>query len=77
MLVNILLLGWAWRRIFIKKSIALAASVIVIKYAIIGLMIFHLVQRSSFEVLGFILGLTSVILSLLMAAFIDHKKGLS
>lgn len=74
MLVNIVLLTWAWRRIFIKKSIALAVSVIVIKYAIIGLLVFKLAQKETFEMAGFLIGLTSVLPSMLLAAVMDHKN---
>lgn len=42
---NILVMFWAWRLIFRKKFVALAASVIVIKYAILCLIIYIFVQE--------------------------------
>ena len=46
MFVNVLIIVWAWNRIFIKKAITLAVSVIVFKYAILIFVLYWMIQRS-------------------------------
>ncbi|MCB0412573.1 MAG: hypothetical protein KDD22_08615, partial [Bdellovibrionales bacterium] len=41
--INLALVIWTWSKIFRKKSIALASSVIVFKYAILGVFIYLIV----------------------------------
>lgn len=58
---NLGALMWAWQSIFLKKSIALAASVIVFKYAFLGVTIFWVISSEVVEVIPFAIGLSIVI----------------
>ncbi|AHZ85669.1 hypothetical protein AB1A81_00040 [Bdellovibrio bacteriovorus] len=64
-LVSFFLMGWAWGLIFSKKLVALAIGIIVFKYAILGIIIFKLVDQTWFDTLWFALGVASFILSAL------------
>lgn len=60
---SFIMLGIGYGMIFKKKLIALAIGIIVIKYAILGIIIFTLVKLSWFNPLWFSLGVASFILS--------------
>src|SRR5687768_5172301 len=62
-LTSCILLGIGYALIFRKKLIALAVSIIVFKYAILGIIIFTLVKLSWFSPLWFALGVSSLIFS--------------
>lgn len=64
--VNFLILGIAWSLIFQKKLIALAVPLIIFKYAILGLIIYQVVQSSSIDLLWFCLGIGSFVISALI-----------
>lgn len=66
--LSFFLLGIGWKLIFQKKLIALAVTIIVFKYAILGIIIFRLRDLSWFEPLWFALGVSSFILSALAFA---------
>ena len=55
-LINIFVLSWAFYRIFIKKAIALAVGVIVLKYAILIFILYGLVNSTN--VVALVLGLS-------------------
>lgn len=74
MAFNLVVMIWTWDRIFIKKSIALAAGVIVFKYAILGFIVYFLMARSEGQVVGFLVGLFSVVPTVVAISL--HKKGL-
>jgi hypothetical protein len=76
MLFNIAVIAWVWRRIFVKKSIALTVSVIVGKYAIIGIAVYWLVVKSSMNVIGFLTGAIAIVIALFVAAVDSHRKSL-
>lgn len=59
--INLLTIVWVWQRIFQKKSIALAASVIVIKYAILGAIIYFVLKDGKIDPIRFIVGLSSIL----------------
>jgi hypothetical protein len=67
-LVSVFLLGWAWSLIFKKKLVALAAVIIVIKYAILGIIIFELAKQAWFRPLWFSLGVASFTLTAIFYA---------
>lgn len=71
--LNLLIMSWAWRRIFLKKTIALAISAIVIKYAILGLSIYILVLQNRVDVMSFMIGLGTLIPTVFALA-IDYKS---
>lgn len=60
---NWVLLIWSWRQIFLKKSIALGVSVIVIKYAILGLILYHVITSERWDVAGFLIGISTAVLT--------------
>jgi hypothetical protein len=60
--------------IFRKKMIALAVGIIVIKYAILGIIIFTLVKLAWFDPLWFALGVASLILSAIAYALKESTR---
>jgi len=55
--VNLVVIIWAFQKIFNKKSIALAVSVIVFKYSIL-ILLFAMLYKSGWQIdLGFLAGL--------------------
>ena len=74
MLINLLLMAWAWSRIFAKKSVALAAGVIVFKYAILGLIIYLLVRDPRVSTGWFLIGLSVLLPNVLVYAFIYSRN---
>jgi hypothetical protein len=66
--LDFLLLGIAWSWIFNKKLIALAVSLIVFKYAILGLIIYRLIKVLAVDPFWFSMGVASFILSALIYA---------
>ena len=73
-LLNLLALAWAWSRIFRKKTVALAVGVIVIKYAILGLIIYVLIKQNKVQPVWFLGGLSSIFLSILVYTFGVRKQ---
>ena len=66
--LDFLLLGIAWSWIFNKKLIALAVSLIVFKYAILGLIIYRLIKVMAINPFWFSMGVASFFLSALVYA---------
>lgn len=66
--VNFLFLGIVWGWIFNKKLIALAVSLIVFKYAILGLIIYQLIKVMLVDPFWLAMGIASFILSALVYA---------
>ena len=64
--INFLILGFAWSLIFQKKLIALAVPIIIFKYAILGLIIYQVIQSPSIDLLWFCLGIGSFVISALI-----------
>ncbi len=62
------MLGIGFGMIFKKKLIALAIGIIVIKYAILGIIIFTLVKLAWFNPLWFSMGVASFVLSAIVYA---------
>ncbi len=74
-LLNFNVILWAWSRIFIKKRIALALGVIVIKYAIVLLILYSFVIRYELDVLSLILGMTTMLtVTMAMALLVAQDK---
>lgn len=72
--LNLVLLVWGWRRIFLKKSIALAVSAIVFKYAILGVLIYLILTRMQINPLAFIVGLSTMIPTTLAYAYSARRR---
>jgi len=70
---NFYLILWAWSRIFLKKRIALATSVIVIKYALLGIIIYNVALLKSNEIASFVIGLMSIIFMIIIYAVVQKK----
>ena len=58
---NLPLVFWSWSRIFNKKSVALAAVIIVFKYAILGVIIYLVTSRPELDGASFLVGLISIV----------------
>lgn len=71
--INILLLYWAWKMIFQKKLIALAVSVIVFKYAILGVIIYYSIRSGNFSAQWMTVGFSILLPSVLGYAFIKTR----
>lgn len=68
-------LWWPWHRIFLKKTIALAVSVIVFKYAIIGFSIYKILSLEMIQQGYFLFGLGVIVPSIVFGALIlSHKN---
>lgn len=74
---NWLVLFWVCGRIFRKKSIALGVTVIVIKYAILGLTLFYVINLRSFSVAGFLVGISTLVLTAIGFALSDRWPSMS
>lgn len=70
---NLLVLIWAWRRIFERKGLALAAGVIVLKYAILISSMHWLIGQKIVSAFGFLIG-CGVLLIVLMLLSYDYSK---
>lgn len=71
---NLLVLVWAWGRIIEKKAIALAATVIVVKYAIFGAIIYFVVTQPGLSTVGFLLGFSSMVPTLVGLVFFQKRS---
>ncbi len=77
---NFYVILWAWSRIFLKKTIALALSVIVFKYAILGLIIYRAVNSDLYNNVSLMLGLSAVLTLVILIALdlsLNKKIGAS
>lgn len=74
MLINLLGLWILWTFIFSKKSIALAVLVIIFKYLILGLILWNLNQIQWMRPVGFIIGLSSLLLGVISAIIFKKLK---
>lgn len=61
MTFNLGALTWTWGRLFEKKSIALAGAIIVIKYAIFGVILFWITRQTWIQVLWLLAGVITII----------------
>lgn len=73
--INWLLIAGSWSLIIHKKSIALGLIVIVIKYPILGLVLFHVASGRYCSVAGFLVGVSTVILTAVGYGFSDKVLG--
>jgi len=67
-MVNLFLIWALWRLVFQKKLIALVVVIIVLKYAILGLVTYKLIKASWLNPLGFAMGLLSNVLAITIFA---------
>ena len=67
---NLLTLVIVWPLILRKKLVALSGGIIVIKFAILGWILYEVVTQNSLQVGWFATGLAVVVLSVLVTAFI-------
>jgi hypothetical protein len=73
MLINVGFLVWTWSRVFQKKQIALAVSLVVFKYALLGVFIYWFLGKSFAQPLWMALGFASILVSALIAAISNNK----
>lgn len=67
-LVNVALMAWAWNRILRKKLVALALSLIVFKYAILGAILYQILKTPWVSALWFCAGIGTLMLAAMGAA---------
>ena len=63
-----------WSRVFQKKQIALSTGLIVFKYALLGVAIFWILNQSWSQPLWVGLGVSTLIVSALVAALLRKKE---
>ncbi len=73
-LLNLAALSFSWKRIFSKKSIALAVFVIIFKYVILGMILWGLSVAGWLNVIGFLIGLASLLFSVFAAMLMKSLK---
>lgn len=74
MLVNVFLVTWAWKRILWKKSIALAVTAIVFKYALFGFLLFGLIYSQKVNAAYFLGGVTLMVVLTVIKSFLKMKE---
>src|SRR6056297_1407563 len=70
---NIIALIWAWRRIIDKKSLVLAGSVIVFKYAILALVLYFSIALKWVDLVGFVIGMATVFPSIITWGYKENE----
>lgn len=68
MMLNVATLNFAWGRILVKKQVALPVGVIVIKYAILGFIIYYVATHNDLLVPWFAAGFSLVLVSAVVSA---------
>ena len=71
-LVNFVFLSAGWGLIFRKKWVALAIAIIVIKYAILGALLYYLMQQPWLNLTWFAVGVASFVGTALIYAKRHH-----
>lgn len=66
---NIIILLWLYRLIFTQKSIALAGTVIVLKYLFLGVLLFFLIAQARVHMVAFFIGMASFLVPVIIATF--------
>lgn len=74
MLLNVVLLKWAWKRILWKKSIALAVAAIVFKYALFGFLLFALIYSQKVNAAYFLVGVTVMVFVTIIRSIKQTKE---
>ncbi len=69
MMLNVATLNFAWGRILTKKQVALPVGVIVIKYAILGFIIYYVATYSVLLIPWFAAGFSMVLFSAVVSTF--------
>lgn len=75
--LNLAALTFSWKRIFSKKTIALAVFVIIFKYVILGMVLWALSVTGWLNIVGFLIGLASLLFSVFTAILtksLSNKK---
>lgn len=71
-----IMLIWSWSEIIQKKSIALGVSIIVIKYAILGLILFLVVTNDKCDMAGFLVGISTTVVTVIGYAASEKVPGI-
>lgn len=71
---NTLVLTFAWSLITKKKLVALPVMLIVIKYAILGVIIYQILNQEWLSYLEFFLGLGSLILTVVIFGLLQNLR---
>ncbi len=69
MMLNVAALNFAWGRILSKKQVALPIGVIVIKYAILGFIIYYVAHQNLLLIPWFAAGFSLVLVSAVASTF--------
>lgn len=73
-LLSFMLMGFAWNFIFKQKFIALSGSVIVFKYAILGIITYKVVSLPWINLLWFAMGLSTLVIPAIAYAINEALK---
>jgi predicted RND superfamily exporter protein len=72
--LNFVLLGALWHRILEKKSVAMTLGLVVIKYAILGAVLFIFIKDWKLPLLPLFAGLSSIGVSFLITAVLSQSS---
>jgi hypothetical protein len=75
--IQLAIIIWCWFRVLAKKSIALPGSVIVIKYAVLGVLIYRILVDHWVDPLAFLTGLGMMVITVVIFGYVQiHDSAL-
>lgn len=73
LILNMLGIWLIWTVVFEKKSVALGVVIIILKYPLLGYIVVLMSRQTWFSSLGVLIGFSSFVLSIVLAALLRHK----
>lgn len=73
-LLNLILLTVGWAMLLRKKFVALAVTVIVIKYAILGIIIYQLMLQPWLSPVFFLVGVSSLLATIVISSSLNEMR---
>jgi len=71
---NSALSSWLWGRLLQKKLVAVGLVIIVFKYAILGAILYRILQQESISPLWFSLGIANLVLVAALTAVVSNQQ---
>lgn len=72
--MNLILLTVGWAMLLRKKFVALAVTVIVIKYAILGIIIYQLMLQPWLSPVFFLVGVSSLLATIVISSSLNEMR---
>lgn len=73
LILNMLGIWLIWSVVFEKKSVALGVVIIILKYPLLGYIVVQMSRQTWFNSIGVLIGFSSFVLSIVLAALVRHK----